>query len=78
MKRLSFWILVLFLAISISGCGDNKPSENDVIKSCNKMFAPMDNLLERLNKDLVMSDYVECEDVKIVDSFKKGVNYKET
>ena len=74
MKRLVLGILALMLVVGLNGCSSN-PGENEIVKSCNEPFKYIDTILESANRNLVFSDYVECDSAKITDSYKKNDMY---
>ena len=69
MKRFITGVIGMLFLFGLSGCGDSKPSEEDVLKSAQSSITAM----KEAGYDL--SPYIEIDDVKITDSYKQGNFY---
>ena len=69
MKRFITGIVGTMLLVGLIGCGDSKPSKEDVLKSASSSIEGM----KEAGYDL--SPYIEIDDVEITDSYKEGNFY---
>jgi hypothetical protein len=69
MKTLISSLLALVLMIGLSGCGDSKPSEDDVLKSAQTSVSAFKDM------GYDVQSYVNIDAVEITDSYKQGNFY---